>query len=330
MKEDISVIICTLNEELHIEECLNSVLNQDYEGKVNIFISDGGSTDKTLKIIESFKSKYSNISLINNNKVIQSAGRNRAIELIKTELFAYIDAHYIAHQSWLRELVFNYNYLKDKGNNIAGIGTSWIPADTQEMTISYYYAISSRLCGAGSEHLLNNRKLKETNHALMMLYNTKAIKSVGMYNEELPVGEDFDLNTRLIKNGYKIYQTDQALVAYYPRDTFNKIAIQQFRYGYWRQAVNNLNGISTVNSLLPSIFTFYIILGFLLSILYPPLIILYFASLVVYLFTVLVGGAMIGLKKSANPIFVAVSIFLVHIYYGAGSLYYFIKKPKLK
>ena len=330
MKQDISVIVCTLNEEQHIEENLNSILKQDYDGKINIFVVDGGSTDQTLTIIDKFIQNNSNIKLIHNPKIIQSAGRNLAISQIETELFAYIDAHYLAHNSWLRELVFNYNYLKDKGNNIAGIGTSWIPADTNEMSISYYYAISSKLCGAGADHLLNNKALKETNHALMMLYNTKIIKSVGMYNENLPVGEDFDLNSRLIKSSYKIFQNDQAMVAYYPRDTFSKIAKQQYRYGYWRQVVNNLNKISSLNSLIPAIFVAFLIIGFILSIIVPPIIILYFAILVIYLFTVLVGGALIGLQKSANPIFVAAIIFLVHLSYGSGSLFYYFKKPKLK
>lgn len=330
MKPDISVIVCTLNEELHIEENLKSILKQDYEGKIHIYVVDGGSIDNTIKIVNEYIEINNNITLINNPKVIQSAGRNLAIKSIKTEFFAYLDAHYLANSSWLRELVFNYNYLKDKGNNIAGIGSSWIPANTEELTVSYYYAITSKLCGAGANHLLNNRNIKETDHALMMLYDTKIIKSIGMYNEELPVGEDYDLNTRLIKSGYKIFQNDQALLAYYPRDTFAKIAKQQYRYGYWRQVVNNLNKIYSFNSLLPGIFVSVIILGFVLSIIYPPLVILYFAFLVIYLFTILVGGALIGLKKSANPIFVAVIIFLVHFSYGLGTILYYFNKPKKK
>jgi len=164
----------------------------------------------------------------------------------------------------------------------------------------------------------------------MMIYNTKIIKSLGMYNENLPVGEDFDLNTRLINKGYKIYLNDQALVAYYPRDSFGKIANQQFRYGYWRQAVSNLNKSFSLNSLVPAIFVALLVLGFAISFIYPPFVILYFALMIVYLFTVLVYGAIVGLTKSTNPIFVAVIIYLVHLSYGAGSIYYYINKPKIK
>ena len=53
MKQDISVIILTYNEELHIERCIKSLLPVVKE----IFIIDSFSTDKTVKIAESLGAK---------------------------------------------------------------------------------------------------------------------------------------------------------------------------------------------------------------------------------------------------------------------------------
>jgi glycosyltransferase involved in cell wall biosynthesis len=55
MKQDISVIILTFNEEKHIERCIKSLLNFTD----NIFIVDSGSTDNTVKIAESLGAKVS-------------------------------------------------------------------------------------------------------------------------------------------------------------------------------------------------------------------------------------------------------------------------------
>jgi glycosyltransferase involved in cell wall biosynthesis len=53
MKQDISVVILTYNEELHIERCIKSLLPVVKE----IFIIDSFSTDKTVEIAESLGAK---------------------------------------------------------------------------------------------------------------------------------------------------------------------------------------------------------------------------------------------------------------------------------
>ncbi len=53
MKIPVSVIILTLNEELHIERCLNNVMDWADE----VIIIDSFSTDKTLEIAEKYGSK---------------------------------------------------------------------------------------------------------------------------------------------------------------------------------------------------------------------------------------------------------------------------------
>lgn len=53
MNKDISVIILTLNEELHIERCIKSLLSFTNE----IFIVDSFSTDRTVEIAESLGAK---------------------------------------------------------------------------------------------------------------------------------------------------------------------------------------------------------------------------------------------------------------------------------
>ena len=52
----ITVITVVLNDEVHIQKTIESVLNQTWSDLEYIII-DGGSTDHTLSIIEKFRSK---------------------------------------------------------------------------------------------------------------------------------------------------------------------------------------------------------------------------------------------------------------------------------
>jgi glycosyltransferase involved in cell wall biosynthesis len=54
----ISVIIATYNAEKTLQQCLKSVVDQTYEN-VELIIIDGGSTDSTVKILQTFTYKIS-------------------------------------------------------------------------------------------------------------------------------------------------------------------------------------------------------------------------------------------------------------------------------
>ena len=54
----IAIILCTYNGEKYIETQLQSLQNQTYKD-IEVFIHDDGSTDSTIRIIESFIAKNS-------------------------------------------------------------------------------------------------------------------------------------------------------------------------------------------------------------------------------------------------------------------------------
>jgi len=66
----LSVVIPTFNEEKLLPGCLDSIKNQQYQGKVNVIISDNGSTDNTLKIAKKY---HCHIITTSKNKNIGSA-----------------------------------------------------------------------------------------------------------------------------------------------------------------------------------------------------------------------------------------------------------------
>ena len=66
----VTICFITHNSDPFLEKALSSVINQDYDN-FKVLISDNESTDNTLKIIDSYKNKYSNIILRNNTPDIK-------------------------------------------------------------------------------------------------------------------------------------------------------------------------------------------------------------------------------------------------------------------
>ena len=67
MKFDTSILLATYNSSTFLDEQLESLFLQT-DRNWNLIIRDDGSSDNTLDIIEKFKSKYPNISLLEDNK----------------------------------------------------------------------------------------------------------------------------------------------------------------------------------------------------------------------------------------------------------------------
>src|SRR3989344_1683869 len=111
----ISVIIITLNEEKNIEECLNSIIKQDYP-TYEIIVVDS-SIDNTLNIVKRFKK----VNVIRSERGF-AIQRNRGIESAKYDIISFIDADCMAPEDWLSKLAKTLEEEK-----LAGVGGNAYP-----------------------------------------------------------------------------------------------------------------------------------------------------------------------------------------------------------
>lgn len=78
---EISIVTCTYNGERVIEDYFINIFKQDYPlNKVEIIVADGGSTDKTLEIIEKYRKKYPKIVKYFHNKKKYSIGKGAGVD----------------------------------------------------------------------------------------------------------------------------------------------------------------------------------------------------------------------------------------------------------
>lgn len=123
----ISVVIPLYNTEKYIEDCVNSILEQEYEN-IEVIVVNDGSTDRSQSIVESLSRSDNRIKLLNieNNGV--SNARNVGISIAEGDYIVFVDADdyissdYISYMYELArenksEFVLSLNYFKDNTDN---------------------------------------------------------------------------------------------------------------------------------------------------------------------------------------------------------------------
>lgn len=115
----VSVIICAKNEAHNLQLHLPHILEQDYFNFEVVLVNDN-STDDTLKVMQSFKEKHSNITIVNiNGSSNKKRALTKGIEAAKNEYILLTDAdckplskHWIksmsAHFSSKKDIVLGY------------------------------------------------------------------------------------------------------------------------------------------------------------------------------------------------------------------------------
>ena len=90
----LSVICPIYNEESRIEECILSILAQDYPKEdLEVLFVDGQSSDRTREIIANYMLNYSFIKLLDNPKRIAPAALNIGIRASSGDIIMRLDAH---------------------------------------------------------------------------------------------------------------------------------------------------------------------------------------------------------------------------------------------
>jgi hypothetical protein len=86
--------------------------------------------------------------------------------------------------------------------------------------------------GGGSYHV--GGKAGEAESAYLGIFDAKALKAVGGYDEKIVRGEDWDLAQRLKAAGGKVWFSPELVVKYWPRSNIKALAWQFYSTGVWR------------------------------------------------------------------------------------------------
>jgi len=97
----ISIAIPTFNEEANIWRCLNSIFSQQYPGKLEVFIVDGGSTDRTLVLAKNYP-----VVILSNPEKHAERGKKIALDKATGDYFMILDCDMdLVGDHWFEKMV---------------------------------------------------------------------------------------------------------------------------------------------------------------------------------------------------------------------------------
>lgn len=123
-----SIIIPVYNVENYLHDCLDSVLNQTYEGNYEVICVNDGSTDGSLEILDKYKEEVSSLIVISQDNKGLSEARNTGLRAAKGDYIFFLDSDDWIEPNTLEVLSKNIN-----GEDFIGFnGRRYFEDGTQE------------------------------------------------------------------------------------------------------------------------------------------------------------------------------------------------------
>ena len=200
-KYKISVVIPTLNRINTLQRALDSVINQTYK-PAEIIVVDNGSSDGTLKFL---REQYPKITTLTENKVGVSSARNKGIKKSINQWIALLDSDDAWHPRKLE------------------VQTSMLDSALKEYSLIHTDEVWFR----NNKHINQMKKHKKQGGYIFerclslccispssVLFKKNILDKVGLFDESLPVCEDYDLWLKICSSEEVLFAQDKLTYKY--------------------------------------------------------------------------------------------------------------------
>jgi glycosyltransferase involved in cell wall biosynthesis len=194
--DGVSVVVPCYNGETYLRPCLESILQQDYRGPVEILIGDDGSTDGSLAIAESFAGQARVLRHPGGSNRGVSATRNLCLQAVTKPLIAFLDADDL----WLP-------------GHLAALGAVLEANPQAGMAYDNGYYLTADGSRTFGHRLAGDHRALDAATLLLdcclvpdgVVVGKQVLDRVGLFDESLHYGEDHDLWLRIVEQFPAIY-----------------------------------------------------------------------------------------------------------------------------
>ncbi|MFX0195645.1 MAG: glycosyltransferase family 2 protein [Candidatus Hodarchaeota archaeon] len=324
----ITVIIPCRNEKDFIDLCLDSVVTQDYpKTELEVLVVDGMSEDGTREIVEDYERKYHFVRILDNPKRITPSALNIGVNNAKGEVIVIIGSHSRYEKGYITKCV---KYLNEYNvDNIGGVITTF-PRNNTLMGKAIANALSSPFGVGDSTFRTGSKEPKWVDTVFGGCYRKEIFEKIGLFNENLQKGQDFEFNNRLRKTGGKILLVPEIESYYYARSTLDKTFYKYyFGEGFWAVYPVRFVGRRFIClwRLVPFIFVLSLIGTGILAIFFTFFWWLFLSIIGLYFLANLCASIKISTKEKDFRYLIDLPIVFasIHISYGIGTAYAILK-----
>ena len=228
---DVAVVMPVLNEENYLEAAVLAILSQDYEGKIQVVLALGPSTDRTDAVAARICAGDSRVSSVQNPTGRTPEGLNAALAATKQEIVVRVDAHSELSDGYIRLAVETLQ--RTGADNVGGImGARGVTSFEKAVAA----AMTSPL-GVGSTSFHTGGQEGPAETVYLGVFKRSALERVGGYDPAFTRAQDWEMNHRIRETGGTVWFNPDLFVTYRPRPSVRKLAKQYFEYGSWRHEV---------------------------------------------------------------------------------------------
>lgn len=224
----VSYVMPVLNEVEHIAAAIDSLTGQDYPGPFEVILALGPSVDGTNTVISHLSAIDPRIRTIPNELGSTPGGLNAAIRASGYPIVVRVDAHSVLPPYYTRVAIATL--LETGADNVGGVMKAE-GVTPFEKAVAHAYGSPEGL-GGTQHHVGGTAGPADT--AYLGVFQRDRLVQVGMFDENIKRGQDWELNRRLRSSGGTVWFTPELQVVYRPRSTLGRLIRQFVATGIWR------------------------------------------------------------------------------------------------
>ncbi|MGN6426408.1 MAG: glycosyltransferase family 2 protein [Leifsonia sp.] len=318
----VSYVMPVLNEATHVRAAVDSLLGQDYTGPFEVTIALGPSIDGTNELVEELAAVDSRIRVVDNEIGSTPAGLNLAIRESRFPIVIRVDAHSVLPPDYARIAV--ETILATGADNVGGLMDA---QGTTPFERAVARAYGSRV-GLGGTKLHVGGEAGPAETVYLGVFRRDRLLEVGLFDEEIKRGQDWELNRRLRQSGGTVWFTPRLKVTYRPRPNLYRLARQFVSTGVWRgELARRFPASNGLRYFAPPVMVVGVAIGLLLGIAgivqallgAAPWLLWGFAIPVAYLLIVVVSALVWGRRDGFSSfLWFLVVLPCIHFSWGIG------------
>ena len=318
----VSYVMPVLNEVTHVRAAVDSLLAQDYAGPHEVTIALGPSIDGTTELVSELAALNDRIRVVDNIVGSTPAGLNLAIRESQYPIVIRVDAHSVLPPDYARIAV--ETMLETGADNVGGLMDAQGTTDFERAVARAY---GSRV-GLGGTKLHVGGEAGPAETVYLGVFRRDRLLEVGLFDEEIKRGQDWELNRRLRTAGSTVWFTPRLKVTYRPRPNLYRLARQFFSTGIWRgELARRFPASNGLRYFAPPVMVLGVAIGTLLGVAGivqallggAPWLLWGFAIPALYVALVLVSAVLWGRRDGFRPfLWFLVVLPCIHFSWGIG------------